>query len=178
LKPKYVLRNERDVEDMWSDMRKALGLVRVGFVEEITRYGLHSSRGLTTYRLPSKSGGSYRRSLSKRTVHDSINVMGSSQGEVYSNHPHALKVEYGTRPHRIKSHGDYPLVIRKRLPRRSPDTYVPYGVKYIDVYEADRREVTHPGARPFYIFTETFLRMAKRMRPLLRKLFKREFGGG
>jgi len=53
---------------------------------------------------------------------------------------------------------------------------VPYGTKYerkkppLKVFK-----VEHPGSRKFLIYTDTFKRLVRQVKPILRKAFKRNF---
>jgi len=169
----YELTDSRQVKRFYADLKLAIDRTRVDVVDRCIQYAGNSARGLSIYRMPS-SGGSYARSHHKRTSHDPIGTLGTSVGEAYNDHKWAAAVEYGTRSHVIRSRGRYPLRITKKLPGDAGKE-TPYGVKYIDVDINDKYAVTHRGARAFYIYTEAFSRLVRKLPGFMRKVFKRYF---
>jgi len=156
----YELTDSRQVKRFYADLKLAIDRTRVDVVDRCIQYAGNSARGLSIYRMPSSGGP--------------IGTLGTSVGEAYNDHKWAAAVEYGTRSHVIRSRGRYPLRITKKLPGDAGKE-TPYGVKYIDVDINDKYAVTHRGARAFYIYTEAFSRLVRKLPGFMRKVFKRYF---
>lgn len=148
----------KDLPFFFGDIKKALRASRSNIVRGIKKESLDRAHRLAVGRMPSR-GGSYLAAMGWRQIRS------DRRREVYehfNDHPWAMTVENGTRPHTITSR--HLMRANPVLPKgkTTKSGRVAFGTRYVTGH-ALGRSFKHPGSRKFRIFRDTYNYMKKKM---------------
>lgn len=152
-------------EEIMKKTEEFIATWRYELMRQFERESQYDAHVLTAERLPSM-GASYYDAIQWRNIEESPTLLFS---QLYNDHPWALAVEGGTRPHRIPSKGFRPMKATPVLSERGGKERK-YGIPYSNKVIYGSR-FNHPGARAFRIFRDTFRRIVRKKRDLVKKAF-------